>query len=193
MYRLYVVPMEATATNGATMVGPKYFSGTTPDGPWACMNYGALPIAFVYADVGTTKHAEINAQPDAVAFPADLGNNVSAAALDTVRQELRDRHLPSGWVGTNTTYREIVRTLAGVFLLAQRFHGITGNSIFQGGYTLNSQLSDIPAGARSNLSLAANQLGWDVSGFTGSDTIRDVLEFIRQERGNVPVAIGTLI
>lgn len=181
--RYYIVP---TLSNQTEIV-PKYFCGDNPDqndpyskyvkliaGSYDVINYGLEPLMLIIADVTNAEHTSIAANTDVVAAPLNI-NNTIGGNLATVQSKLEAVNIPADWITSGMTYKTVLRWVARLFLIMQRFHGKGFGRLLQS-LTLTDLVSDIPSQKRQNLNTAAQELGLDTSGITGSMTIRNALK-----------------
>lgn len=191
--RFYLIPLETIETMGKNYRGPKYLKwGKNPDGMdvvWAMMDFGHEPVALVVADVTSAQHTELVGNIDVISIPANLDNNVSSVALNTVRDALEGMNIPGNWVQTTNTYREVVRSVAQVFQFTQRLAGIGADRLFSN-KTLSTTWADVPADMKQKLRDAADSMQMDYSFVTASTTIRQILLNFADQWGDKPIYIG---
>jgi len=131
MQRFYLVPIETNVVGGTQYRGPKYFGPwrNDPDppalvqSPWAVMDYGFVPYGLLVAkDINQTDHDALVLNIDVYAFPLDLDGPVNDLAIDAFFEAI---NIPTDWLTPATTYRELMRQLAGMFQFNQRYAGIS--------------------------------------------------------------------
>jgi hypothetical protein len=185
--RVYIIPPETLQMpSGGMRRGPKYFSwpiepeGRTPlvTCNRASTDYGLLDTLIEVANVTTAQHNAIVANADVTALPANLNTTIGAANLAAVQAALEARNIPAEWITAAMTYRTVLRAIAALFLLAQRYHGLYLRSIIESGYTLNSTIGDLPVAARQRLNDMAQSFGFDTSSITLATTIRQALRML---------------
>lgn len=188
--RLFLVPVEDVLVGPASHRGPKYFKWRFDpdppallDVPWSMRDFGLEPTALIAADVDTTQHALLAAQPDVTALPLNLDNQLGVS-LATVQAQLEALRIPADNLLATHTYRQVVRAVVAIFAVAQRFNGRhgTGGRLFPSGITLATVLSDLPLAARQNLQAAAEDLGYDYSGLTLASSLREVLKKLASQQ-----------
>jgi len=188
--RFYLVPVEQSGNAR----GPKYFKWRfSPDGldvRWGAFDYGLIPTMLIAADVTAGQHDTLAAQSDVTAIPADIDSTVPAQALPAVQNALEDLRIPGGWVTTNHTYREIIRTVGGLFQFAQRHHGLHNKIIMPENVTLSQTWGDLPLQARQEVRATADSLNYDYSDVTASTTIRQILKSLADQWGDQPLLLG---
>lgn len=123
---LYLLPIEHSSDGLGR--GPKYFAWRgDPDPPglayvWSMMDYGFVDAALLVAfDVTPVDHAMLIAHADVFAFPANLDNPVAAGEVNTFFEGI---NLPTDWLTPSTSYRELLRQVAGMMQFNQRYSGI---------------------------------------------------------------------
>lgn len=182
--RFYLVPVESAVGTR----GPKYFAYTgDPDPPallpgvqWQMMDFGSEPTALVGAEVTPAEHTTLSGQSDVTSIPPLLDNELGAN-LATVQGKLEALNLPADQVMSTHTYRQVLRGVIAIFLVAQRFYSLgvsqpDGGRLFPPGITLATTLGQLSSNARIDLSTAASQLGYDYRGLVLSSTLRTVLK-----------------
>ena len=196
--RFYIMPIK---TIGGIYRGPKYLRWRfNPDGlnvMWSLKDFGYRDTCIVAADVSAEQHQDLASNEDVLAAPANLDNVIDTIQKrDTVRDALESLHVPGQWVNVDMTYREVLRPVTHLFLLAQRYHAITaekygqGRKLVEAGYTLNTLVSEIPAQIRQDLNQAAQSLGYDTSEILGSWMYRRALKHLGDQWGDAPVEFG---
>lgn len=168
---------------------PKYLE-VLGDITWGSIHYGGHETLF-YADLTPAQHTQLAAQSDTIQFPADLDANLTNGQVTGARAYLDSIDVPSGWVNTNRTVRDVIRGIAGIFLLAQRVRGISRQSFFDVlPRNINRAFNTLSGAARSTLQQAASDLQLDVSGLTGSNTLRDFLQLAGQHWLSKPIVLA---
>jgi hypothetical protein len=194
--RWYVFPVEEIVQGGTTYRGPKYLkwrmNPTGIDARWSMVDYGLMPTALLVGDVTAAQHTQAATQPDIVVIPENIDNAIGSIALPIVVSELEALHIPANWVTTTHTYREVMRRMAHLFQLAQRYHGRTAKKLIESGFNLNTFVSTLPINVRTSLNEAAQSLGWDTSMILGSWTLRQALLYLADQWGSTPVLFGNL-
>lgn len=189
--RLYLLPIEETFRANGSLRGPKYFAYKgDPDPPalmigvdWQMMDFGLEPTALLCANLSAGEHATLNANADVTAIPLNL-DALLGANLATVQAALESLHIPADALTSGTTYRQVVRGVIAIFLVAQRFNGRVGANgrLFPAGITLSTTLGDLSANVRGELKLAAEDLGFDYAGLTVASTLREVLKKLASQQ-----------
>jgi len=108
--------------------GPSYFvwkeNPVGIDCQWAMMDYGFSPYALLVAtDIEPLGHNWLITQPGVFDFPPDLDTPVD----QDIQAFFEDVHLPTDWLTPATTWRELLRQVAGMFQFNQRYMGIVAN------------------------------------------------------------------
>lgn len=188
--RVYLVPIIGTGASIADARRAKYFKGTGASGRFIMMPYGLEPFGLVVAEVTQAQHNAIAANSDVQAFPANLDSTLSAGAVTTTKAGLESLSIPNGWVTTSLTFRNALRVVIQIFQFSQRFHGLGGGRMFPASVTLDTQFSALPAGRRASLISAAASFGWDTSGLSGTNTLRQILKAMADQWGNTAILVG---
>lgn len=186
--RLCLIPVEESLDG--LRRGPKYIAWEgDPDPPAlisgvrrGMMPFGFEPTALLAADLTAPQVSSLSAQTDVTMIPANLDNQLGAN-LATVQAELEALNIPADALTASYTFRQVLRGIVAIFLVAQRFKKLrglpaqnAGSRLFPAGITLASTLGDISAGARQDLAAAASALGYDYAGLTLASTLRQVLK-----------------
>lgn len=148
--------------------------------PYAIVDFGdtGQDFCLFYGEFSNDAIAVMQADTETFVLPVNLGNAV-AGSRNAVRQRLEAINVPSGWVASTTTYREIAQRLVSIALFMQRVSGLSGSSVrLFTGRTLGTQLSDVPLAYRQAAQQAAASFGVDTQSLTGTSTVRDLLALI---------------
>src|SRR5690349_507923 len=125
-WHLYILPAVSVPDG----VDPKYIGNSN----FSCMTYGRQPVYLCAADLDATFDAQLTAAPDVYRIPDNLDQHLSAQVVGIVQTALENRNLPSQWVDTMHTYRDVIRIVHGMFNLLGRYIGVSGsNQIVFGG------------------------------------------------------------
>jgi hypothetical protein len=183
--RLCLVPEIGTGASNDHR-RPKYFgTGETTFSPpvgYSSSRYGSEPIRLVVADLSAAQITTLQGFSDVTLIPANLDATLTAGQVTTTQTALEAANIPAGWVTTALTWRQVLRTVLGMFTLLQRFKGIHGPvRLFGGAITMNSQINDISQPARGNFTTAATSLGYSTAGITGTTTIRSALKTLADQ------------
>lgn len=126
MKRFYLLPVEEGSV--ANQFGPKYFDWRfDPDPPglgcqWNMMRYGGELLALLLAQgITQEEHDALVLNSDVYAFPEDLDQPIDDPGL---RQALAWFKIPIGWVDRDGTWHELLRQIASIIQLNQRYRGI---------------------------------------------------------------------
>ena len=123
MDKLYLLPILTVGSSR----GPKYFRWQNNlDGisGWSMMDYGFSPTALLVAkDITQADHDYLVLQPDVFSFP----DNLDAPVTQDIQAFFDGVNLPTNWMTPSTTYRELLRQVAGMFQFNQRYMGIAAN------------------------------------------------------------------
>jgi hypothetical protein len=174
--RFYLVP-EAFYTLPGTSVQiryPKYFTPDLLRVNASFQDFGAEPVFLVAADVTPAQHTALAANADVAAAPSDLTTTVGGN-LATVRAKLTAFKIPNDWITSGMTWATVLRWIWRLGFLMQRFQRF--GQFFQS-LDLASTVSDLPQQRRTNLATAAQSLGLDTSGITGTMTLQDALKLL---------------
>lgn len=193
MIRFYLIPVEVNVIAGRTYRGAKYFpSRYDPDPPALIQmgdngqpiraemrDYGDEPSLLIASNTSDADDATLAALPDVTKFADNLDQQVGAQ-LATMQAALEALNLPAQMVTANTTHRQVIRGIMGIFDVAQCMQG-KGFRVFGAAITLSTTLSTLSVPARQALQACATERGYDQTGITLASTIRQVLTLIVQQ------------
>jgi hypothetical protein len=79
-----------------------------------------------------------------------------------------------------------------MFAFFQRYRGLTGTTgpLLGGTVTLNTQFNQLPGGVRADLIATAADMGFDTSGLSGTNTIRQILKTMADQWGSRQITLG---
>lgn len=176
--RFYLVPSDVKADGG---IKPKYFDDVVAVSMWQAMYYGFMPACIVRADVTAQQHTDLTANADVLAAPANIDNNLTSGAVTTVQNALETLKIPSGWVDTSFTYRQVLRIVAKVFQVSQRFEGRGWGKLLPDGLTLDDTWADLPQAWQNGLLDVAASFNWDTTGLSGTTKLRAIYKFMADQ------------
>jgi hypothetical protein len=170
--KIYLVPVEQNGPNR----GPEYFVWRNDANPpsvncrWSFMDYGFVNYALLIAhDITPADAATVSAKPDVYTFPDNLDQPINdKAVIDAYFEAI---NLPTDWTTPATTYRELLRKVAGMMQFNQRYGGISGQSIFGGGVTLETNYNQLSAQQRAWFEQTLVDFGW-FQGVQGNPKMR---------------------
>jgi hypothetical protein len=189
--RFYIIPIDVV---GGNKRGPKYFKWQFgPDGidcQRSMKDYGLIDAGLVAADVTQAQHEQLAAEMDVAAAPVDIDQYVSGIALPTVVNVLEALWIPAGWVTTGHTYRELLRMVGGLFMFAQRHHGMHGEQLITSQADLDLRWNQITLARRERIVATADDLGYDYSEVQNSWEVRRILKYLGDQWGETPISFG---
>lgn len=143
----------------------------------------------VQAEVTDAQHSAVASNADVVSVPANLDAQPSAGQLSTVAAVLETLNIPTDWVTSGMTYRDILKGVVRFFLFAQRLNGMAGPRLFAAS-TLDMQLNSLNAANRQKLQDVFGSFNFSAAGVTGTTTIRRILK-IAADQWTDRIAFGT--
>lgn len=175
----YAVPKIGSGTK-ADPFRAKYIAGQ--GFAFISMDLGKEPWFIVRADTDSTQDASIAGQIDAFRIPQPLTNTIATIqVLNAVKNALETMNLPGGWITVSNTFLEVLRATSWLAQFLQILDGLGIDQIFGGGVTLSSTFGSLSLTMRNALQTAASQMTLDVTGITGSTTLRVIFtNFIAQ-------------
>lgn len=153
MLKFYLIPLMWVDLGAGRI--PKYLKYKThnPDGlvfAWGLMDYGFIDVGLLAGEVDQTIHDTLSGYADVYSFPDDLDSAITDPTIDAFLEGI---DIPADWLTPSTTYRQLMRSMAGMFQFNQRYGGISGGETLLGGntgITLDSNWNN----------LTAQQQGW---------------------------------
>ena len=128
MLRWYVIPAEVVLVNGKNIRRPEFLPTIAPVAPW-----GWLPVedgwGIGWVDLTLSEHQAYNAEAGVLFLTADLDVTLSAGQVSGVQTRLDTRNLPSSWVDTADTWRQVIKRIFGFIQCIQRYYGMTTQSM----------------------------------------------------------------
>lgn len=176
----YILPMAGTGAL-ADPFRPKYSLGATWQWVPTPREWG-----IAWADSTPAEQAALALNADVIVVPA-LDNTI---ALTATKNALEALNVPAQWLTAGMTYRTVLRVLVGIASYIQRCDGL-GQVVTLAG-NLDRTFSSLSAGVRNTLSAAADSLGLDRTGISGTTTLREALRIIGQQFAQRGVALGDL-
>lgn len=185
---LYILPAIGTGVRGDPR-RPKYLGDFVGD--QSALDFGFQPVFLVVKDISDADHALLSANGDVFAFPEDLASRPLAAAVPVIQAQLELVQIPADWVNAASQWRDIARTIAGMFLFFQRLNAVWGNVQFLDGTTrtLNTRFNQLDQAQRQALEETSASLGYTVS-FSPNDTLRNILKAMADAWGTKPIFLG---
>ena len=138
--------------------------------PWSLMCY----------DLSDTAHADVIANvPQIFSFPSGAlstpVSDIPTAKRTAMRDKLEGIGLEFTWATGATTVREILEYIAHTFDLANWCK----IQISAQNFDIHTTVGSIPVDKMNRLEGVLNNLGIDTTGFTGSTTIKEVVQAVR--------------
>lgn len=181
--RIYIVPIVQTDTvivRGIDTLrlsfrNPKYFANLT--NKRQCIDFGLENFMIVRASVTQAQHDSISSFLDVDYFPSNLDENLTVTSANIISLKLEAKNIPSDWINTTFTYRQVLKRIIAIAQFLQRFNGIIGNTrLFSTGITLETRFNQLPVRVRNALVNTANDMGFDASSLTATSTLRTILK-----------------
>lgn len=188
-YRLYIVPKVGSGTS-ADPYRPKYWNTILTGLYWGAYRFGNEPTLLICVrNIPEAVDAQMVAQSDVTALPLDLDTQV-AAGLTTVRDTLEALNIPATWITASSTFREVVRSVSGLFQFLQRLGFYTQERLFSSGITLNTRWTQLSPVMQAALTSAAQSFGYSTASMTGNTTLRALLKELSDAWGSAPFYIA---
>lgn len=192
MVRFYLIPiLTVTDAEGFASRGPEYFAWRNsppalfPGVRWEGRDYGNEPTMLVAADLTDPDAATLSGKADVVTF-ADVLDTKLGTNASTMQTAIEALNIPTGNLPASTTYRDVLRRLTAIFLVAQCAQG-KGVTIFGPGVTLATQFGALPQAAQDAITTCAPALGYSLAGLTLTTTIRQMYSGIADQAAPTPM------
>jgi hypothetical protein len=156
------------------------------------MDYGFEALYLVKADVTAAQRTALSAQTDVLVVPANIDNTVSAAALARIQATLEAANLPSEWVTTALTYRQVLRRTRRIITFMQRWAGMFVERVFVNGITLDTRWNQLSPTVQQRLRDVAASLTLDTSSIANNTTMRTILRVVADQLPDITLGGETL-
>lgn len=179
----FIVPIVGTGTRADPFL-PKYIPALGVPWQWRDLprNWGV-----VWADASPAQESTVGANADAIVVPP-LDNTI---ALTATQNALEALNVPAQWLTSGMTYRTVLRVIVGMANFAERCDGMGLQLTLAG--NLDKTLSQFSAQTRQILADAADSLGLDRTGITGTTTVRETLRIMGQQfAAGTSIVLGDL-
>lgn len=188
----FIVPQTGDGRSRETGYRPKYFHiFDSRISRISSMNIGLDSLFLVRVVMEETLRDSIAALSDVNAFPKNINNTLTTGAVTTIKNKLEAKKIPAGWINTSTTYKEVIKFVALIAQLHQRFDGLFGDKLLPAGVTLNTTFSQLPQAGKNKLNALADSFGFSKGSITGSSTLRFIFkELVKQ--WNSKLKIGSV-
>jgi hypothetical protein len=194
MQKIYLVPIEQIGNDR----GPKYFCWQDGDTDciqdWGGMDYGFVPSMLIVArNISQAQHDALILNADVYAFPDNLDQSIPPNTLNAFFEGI---NLPTDWLTSSTTYRELLRYTIGMFQFNQRYSGIAANetgqarSIFDNGRTLDSSWNSLSAQEKTWFNATIQSFQPGAPAVTGNPKLRTLAKRAGDLWGARPAYIG---
>lgn len=164
--QIYLLSIEQVGT----VRYPKYFKWRefNPTGIkclWNIMDYGFVNTCLMVAhDITQTDHDALILNADVFPFPPNIDQPVSNQSTIDILFEAAN--LPTNWMTPSTTYRELLRQVAGIMQFNIRYEeqarmdGVFLQSLFGNGITLESNWNNLSANQKKWFNDAVHSFGF---------------------------------
>jgi hypothetical protein len=195
MNGFFLIPVIiALLDGGLTSTYPKYLRSFRNPTGYACRfsssRYGRQDMWLIRVmDISAEVYAALAAQPDVYAFPADTNLDSPITDKAVIDSFFEGFNIPTDWTTPSTTYRELLRTLANMALMLQRYYGIAGEELFVSGVTLDTRVRDLSTLAQNSLQQTVNSFGYSIP-INQNATLRQLLKTAADVLQSTPVKLG---
>ena len=141
------------------------------------------------ADITQTDHDALILNTDVFVFPDDLDTAVSDPNLSTFFEGLM---IPTDWLTPATTYREFLRSMAGMFEFSRNYSIVSGgHSVFENA-DLSTRLRQMTDQEQAWFLATVESLGFDSSIVSLNAQLRQLLKMADDVFQGRPFYIGDL-
>ncbi len=166
--------------SGAPKVGDAYYfivpDSVSRGGFVATRTFGRDPFYFAVGYLTEAEKDSIDLIPGIQAFPENIDNNIPAAQVSNIKSKLDSKDIPSHFVSTAVTWRNLLRFLAQYTQIGQRFYSQAKRKMISGNIAMNTEWQDLPQGAKDKLLNVATSFNMTKEGFTASSTVGQILK-----------------
>lgn len=192
----YLLPVMVIWIGEQDYRGPAYLEWRmNPDGmvvtDWTCIDYGSINRMVCAVDASPEQHAQLATHADVYQFPANVDTSMPQAEMTGLTTFLEGTYLPAQWLAGNLTYRQVLRTITGMYLFMQRLTTLSGNvSPLDWGISLNTQYRNLSTQQQAWIAEAFASLGYDASFIRSNTTVRQILKAASDQWGAKPILFG---
>lgn len=199
--RLYVMRLQVDPT-GAPRGGPITFPEHMTLAQWkslpksGMMRYGAEPAGLVAMDVTNAQHNAIKGFNDVQPIPTTFDTNLTTSAISAAETVFDFLFIPTGWLNTSRTYRDVVRYLAGMFSFNARFYSATdSNFVERASRNMEKTWAALPQDVRDDIvaTMASMIPPLSSDGLNGASTVRDILKTMGQQFLSRELHLGGMV
>ena len=187
--RFYLIPQVGTGTR-ADPYRPKHIDAAAD---WSALQYGDQGWFVVAMQYDSAIHLAIDADSECRVFPEDLSASPGTAAKNQAEAWLESINCPGDWVhlARINTWRKLLKGVATIFMVAQRFHGMGYSKIVPDGANLATTFAELSGAQRAKYQAVADDLGIDVSDVVATDPLRKFLKRVALKFDNTAVYMGS--
>lgn len=155
------IPLDPDA--GTTSTFCKYqINFRNPEGEYAysasACRYGRNTIWLVRVrNISDADWVELSAKPDVYAFPPDDRLNTPVTDRERLVTFFDGYKVPAHWITATTTYLDILKSIARIGHVLQRYYGVHGRELFDDGIDLDTRFRDMPVKAMDSLQKVVNE------------------------------------
>lgn len=193
MDRFYILPMLVQPPDARRpgLRSPKYlYEDPFQQYPRRSIDYGAEDICITYIKGITQAHHDaLTANPDVIGLPEDLQAQMTVGQVTGAQNFMEGINIPAGWVNTSRTVGATLKIMVGLFEFFQTWRGLTGDrhgSPLNSGMAMNDEFNSMSLLNRSRLVVTMDRMNVDVSGLTGTSTLREIMQNFATDRMSVP-------
>lgn len=158
---------------------------------WALTDYGKSPWCLVAADVSAAQHTFLTGQSDVAALPTNLDSQLGANQ-SAARDFLEAAGIPGTWITGSSTYRQVARSVIGLFNFANRYLAIAGDTVIPAGQSLNTQFGSLTGAQQQAYRDTCADFGIDDAFLTSQATLRAILKALADLWADTARTLGGL-
>ena len=160
--RWYVMPFEVVEISPGQFVRrPEHLGDIVGFGARGSVlgNWSALKVkenwGVGWVDLTAAQHQTYNAAAGVLFMTANLENTLTAGQVTGVQTRLDNRNLPSAWVDTVDTWRQVIKRIFGFIQCIQRYYGESKQSL-NVGVPVTRQISSLSQEVQDRLDVVAS-------------------------------------
>lgn len=168
-------------------------------------SYGAIDFsttgeAIVAVEADSAYLALIAADPECIrlATPNNIDRALTTTAAAAARTFIEQRGIPADWINAGDTRREVIRGLAGMFLISRRMEGRYGEDFkrraVSRGVNFETRWAALPPTFQTELIETAISAGWNPSDISlvNNPPLRAILRRLAERYESQPIQLGSV-
>ncbi len=182
------------AEGGTPKVGDGYFfivaDSISRGGFVATMTFGRDPFYFAVGYLTQAEKDSISLIPGVDSFPKNINPNIPAGQITTIKNRFDELDIPSHFVTTSITWRQLLRFLVQYTQIGQRFYSQNQQKMISGNIAMQTLWGNLPPGAKNKLLNVATSFNMTKEGFTTNSTVGQILKGLVDQVTGAPLTFS---